>query len=259
MRLILSQVHIRCKQPPELPDNTHVFQSGDEFSVGPLSAWGGWDRFFQERAAFHDQLWKAGGWEHVLEYSQWFRRLPRIDLLALHNSGVDVADIQLPPDFDEIVTKATSIEIWYDDTVQGQVFLWFIAAAHAQIGMDRDAISVCRHVNWRHFDEPVGFWGDMLLDAATRKFAARIPAATEWDHWAQSWNAVAGPTPIKFDAFGEVDQRARQTVEVIRGRVPNPDTGLNNIQLGLLYFVLETLGANVTGDRKRDKRKLGSS
>ena len=242
MRLILSQVHITCEQPPELPGDTHVFQSWDDFSVGPLGAWGDWDRFFQERAAFHDQVWEAGASGVVLEYMQWIRSLPHLDLVALYKSGVDVSDIQWPLEFDEAVAQATNVELWYDDTVQGHVFLWFVAAAYTQMGINRDAISVCRHINWRDFKESVGFWNDMLLDAATRKFKTRRPTATEWDQWAACWDAVAGPATTNFDVLGSVDEGARQTIDVIRGRVPNPETGLSNIQLSLLQFAPETWG-----------------
>lgn len=235
MRIILTRGPLGRDDPPELPADTHVFLAWEDFSVGPLDAWGDWDKFCAQRAEYHRQLDKYYGVsQDSFLYAQWIRILPRFDLVELHNSGVDVSDIQPPPDLDEISTQATTVELWCDDTVQGQVIVWGLAAVSEKMGIDRDLISICWISDWRGKKTIKGFWNDMLLDTPERKIKPERPSAKQWEVWAQLWDVVVGKRDLAAVEVNNLDEMSRHAMDVIAGRNAQDADGLSNVHRRLL-------------------------
>ena len=130
MRIILTHRHVDIDNPPKLPAETFVFVSYEDFSVGPLHDWNNQSEFRKNRSDY----WRKTSVLDLpdgnkMDYVLWSQALPRHDLVELHQCGVSFDDMPKSHVFDDLIPKATSIEIWCDQTPRSDLLVWYLSAA----------------------------------------------------------------------------------------------------------------------------------
>lgn len=236
MRLIVYHGVFDLPKCLQVPDETFAFVCFEDFSVGPLGDFGNLAKFTKAREAF----WQKSPSSNLpdgskMHYSVWFQTLPSVDLVEMVQSGVDIESIPFPHEFEDVASEATTIEIWRDQTVNGEVFQWYLSAILPIMGVDQDNVSVCLFTEDYSSKKPNKFWSDMFLDTPERCIPAVSPSASDWQHMLRCWEAMTNlPQPIDHSLTEKSDEHTLHAFEVLRGRHPDAVTGLTNIQTRFL-------------------------
>jgi len=237
VRIILhhSPLGTNTKRLPKLPDETYVFVCIEDFSVGPLCDWQDRAKFQESRSEFWQRtelLTLPDGSKN--EYFVWHQSLPRFDLVEMVKGGIAIEDIPIPHKLNEIIPTAKTIEIWYDLSVRGQVFLWYTVAALQDYQIHPKFVATCELSD--HLQEyPRKFWSGMLLDKVDRAIPAiRIPER-EWRQVLCYWDALTKlPKPVDQTLIQSAEEPMRKVLATMSGRYPSETLALNNIQERLL-------------------------
>jgi len=236
MRLILCHRNLKLPKRAEIPDKTFVFLCFEDFSVGPLSDWNNSPEFKTKRSVF----WQKSSLLRLpdgsqMDYFVWLQTKPKHDLVELIKSGVAVENIPLPREFDELAPAATTIEIWSDRSVSGQIFQWYLAAALPAMGVAQDRVSVCLFTDPLPEKRAVKFWSDMLLDTPDRGIPAAAWSNSDWNLMLKCWQAITTlPAPIYPPLIQLADEHTLRAFDAVNGRHPAADTGLTNLQVRVL-------------------------
>ena len=170
-----------------------------------------------------------------MPYFVWMQILPKFDLVEVNKNGIEINDETLPLEFDDAAPVATEIEIWRDQSVNGVIFQWYLSALLPLMGVDLSNVSICQfpQANSDKFTEK--FWSEMLYDMPNRDFPARALSLSDWQEMLRCWEAIANlPDPIDASLLKTSDKQTLQAFEVMKGRLPDALTGLNNIQARIL-------------------------
>ena len=236
MRLILCHNNFNFPKRVQSPDRTFTFLCWEDFSVGPLGDWRDLTEFRRSREAFWSKspgsVLPDGS---AMPYFVWTQILPKYDLVEMHKNGIEIDDVPLPLEFDDVVPVATEIEIWRDQSVNGVIFQWYLSALLPTMGIDLSNVSVCLfpQANSEEFTEK--FWSEMLCATPNRDYPARALSLSDWQEMLRCWEAIADlPDPIDVSLLETSDKQALQAFEVMKGRLPDALTGLNNIQTRIL-------------------------
>ena len=237
MRIILHHgpLGTNTKRLPKLPDETFVFVCIEDFSVGPLSDWQDRAKFQESRSDFWQRtelLTLPDGSKN--QYFVWHQSLPRFDLVEMMKGGIAVEDIPMPQNLNELIPTAKTVEIWYDLTVRGHVFLWHTVAALQDYRIDPKLVAACV-LSDHPKEEPRKFWSGMLLDKVDRAIPAiRIPER-EWRLALRYWDALTKlPRPVEQTLIQGAEEPVRKVLATISRRHPIEALGLSNIQERLL-------------------------
>ena len=239
MRLILCHEHLDITKPPQLADGTFMFVCFEDFSVGPLNDWDTAAQFKKNRSEF----WKKTSMLDLpdgskMDYFVWLQALPRHDLVELIQSGVAIEGVPETNEFDDLAPKASKIEIWYDRTVRGYAFLWYLIAIFEHMEVDRNFVSRCLFPDGLREKLPAKFWFEMLLDTPARSKPARPINSAEWQLFLRYWEAVNNlPAPIDPALVQNADEHTLAALSILKQRHPSPETGLSNLQVRLLNSV----------------------
>ena len=236
MRLILCHEFLHFPKRVQLPNETFTFLCYEDFSVGPLGDWRDLSKFRKSRKAF----WRKSPGSALpdgstMPYFVWMQILPKFDLVEVNKNGIEINDETLPLEFDDAAPFATEIEIWRDQSVNGVIFQWYLSALLPLMGIDLSNVSICQfpQANSDKFTEK--FWSEMLYDMPNRDFPARALSLSDWQEMLRCWEAIANlPDPIDACLLKTSDTLTLQAFEVMKGRLPDALTGLNNIQTRIL-------------------------
>lgn len=238
MRLILHHGILDLPKRPRLPDETFAFLCFEDFSVGPLGDWSNLSEFKKVREAF----WHKSS-SSVFDlpdgskapYFDWMQTLPRYDLVEMVKSGVDIEDIPLPLEFEDVAPLATTIEIWRDQSVSGEVFQWYLSAILPLLGTDLYKVTVCLFPNPISNKQPDKFWSDMLTDMPDRSIPAAPQSPSDWQQMLLCWESISNlPHPTPSTLIEKLDEHALHALNVLKERHPDALTGLTNIQTRIL-------------------------
>lgn len=250
MRLILCNQHLDVKQVPGLASDTFVFICFEDFSVGPLSDWDDPLKFRQARTAY----WAKTSWLDLpdgqkMDYFAWHQILPRHNMLDY----VECAKEDWPKiyDFDDLIPRADTIEVWADSSAGDCLWRWYLAAELSRIGIDLERVAQCTFPGVFYDQSDPGFWNRMLCDAPNRDIHAIPQSQTEHQRMLKYWQAVVDlPAHIEPRFLQGADTPTLRAFEILAGRIPDTTTGLNNLQARLLWALRPdwTKMARVVGD-----------
>ncbi|MEL6586124.1 MAG: hypothetical protein AAFY65_15800 [Pseudomonadota bacterium] len=252
MRIVLAHGHVPFAQPPKLPAGMVLFVCHEDFTMGPLRDWNDQPKFWKARAAYWRQtpvLDLPDGTK--MDYVVWLQALPRYDLVDLLTRGTRFEDLPETHRFEDVAPKATAIEIWWDRTPGSTVLLWYLSAALEGLGIDPSGVSVCAFPGSLREDRPQAFWSDMLLDRPGRAIPAVPLGEAERQVMARCWSAAVDlPAPIDPALMTQAAPHVLDTFDVLKGRHPNAETGLTNLEARLLHATHEDWRkmARVVGD-----------
>lgn len=236
MRLILCHRNLDLPKRMQLQDETFVFLCFEDFSVGPLGDWNDPQEFKKQRSAFQQDssmLKLPDG--SKMDYFCWLQTLPKHDVVELVKSGVAIEDIPETYEFEDLAPAATTIEIWHDQSVSGQVFQWYIGAALPTMGVAQDRVSFCLFADPSHEKRTAKFWSDMLLDAPDRSIPAEALSNSDWQQMLKCWEAIANlPAPIDPLLVHHADKHTLNAFDALIGRHPAASSGLTNLQERIL-------------------------
>lgn len=252
MRIILTHRHVHIDNPPKLPAETFVFVCYEDFSVGPLRDWNNQSEFRKNRSDYWRKTFVFDLPDgNKMDYVVWSQALPRHDLVELLQRGVSFDDMPETQEFDDLVPKATSIEIWCDRTPSSNLLVWYLSAAFEVMKIDRNSVSLCIVPNALRERRPKKFWSDMLLDTSDRAVPAIPLSWAQWELMSRYWNAATElPKPIDPALVQDAESHILDTFSILMNRHPNSETGLTNLQLRLLRSTTEGWRkmARVVGD-----------
>ncbi|WP_133840782.1 DUF1835 domain-containing protein [Pelagimonas phthalicica] len=214
----------------EWPD-LNVFCFLDDLSTGPVSKWDKARGFAEQRHTHWAALWGEELDMEVEFTGLWATPFPVFRLEELSN--VSEADLPEIPEFEEAVTRAERVSIWFDDSVQSQIWRHFAVMELQRLGVDK------RRVFQRRFDvfEIMSLqkraFRSAISEAVVTKLEHRVDVARSTELWQAR---VSLPTWIEGIAL---EPEMEKVFRTICGRFPDAQTGLSNLQARVLCEIGE--------------------
>lgn len=233
MRLFLCASPLKAKPPAALQTQHYGFLSWEDYTIGPVSDWPDATTFRAARARFFETempvIMDSG---EAVPYAPWFQIMPDVPFEQL--ASMPEAEWPDFPDCEDLLSQAQVIEIWAGPSSKEQVWLWQLCAALDQRGIARDKVELVQLAR-DSWDTPLtdAQWQAMYLGSADRALPPQAIAPDQWAQVIANWNAVcARPTPP--DPALLQDPITARVFAHLRGRLPDPATGLGNLETRLL-------------------------
>lgn len=238
MRLILISHHLpfTSDQIPILPENTFLFASMEDFTVGPLEHQHDPARFEAGRSKY----WMTTPAFDLpdgskMDYYQWHGLRPQISFAEL--AHLSKKDFPVRHEFADLVPKARVIELWVEPHVSSILWQWYVVAEMNRLGIPQNRITLRHLNNISRYEEPTSTWEDLFLNAPNTPCPATPISPRNQGDMLSWWNTAsdisAGKTPSTAE-LTPADDAAQQVFTRLLARRPDPKTGLNDIQTRLL-------------------------
>lgn len=217
MKLIFCTQNLPDKAFGDIAQDSFVYVSMEDYTVGPLSGWPDLAAFRASRAAYfetiQDRRLPDG---RMIEYFEWVAVVPE----------------HKPKDYDSLfdnalLPEAQRIEIWYGGSVRDTLCLWHLLATFALLGI------TCRRIFTRALSDRTV---DQAFLAKTRVHAspARPLARPDFDRMRENWTAVTAFVETGGHQMPDLDSSLGRVLSLLKTRFVDTETGLNRLHERLI-------------------------
>ena len=250
MKLIFCTQNLPDKAFGDIAQDSFVYVSMEDYTVGPLSRWPDLAAFRASRAAYfetiQDRRLPDG---RMMEYFEWVAVVPE----HKPEDYDSLFDNALLPDAPEVVLpEAQRIEIWHGGSVRDTLCLWHLLATFALLGITRRRIFT-RALSDRTVDQ--AFLEKTRIDVSP----ARPLARTDFDRMRENWTAVTAFVETSGHQMPDSDSSLGRVLSLLKTRFVDTETGLNRLHERLILsarvdwmkmgrVIAETMALGYAGD-----------
>lgn len=239
MRIIFSFQTLPVEMLPDLPADLRIFHSTETLTVGPLAGWDDPASFWQARRSFwrstpvfdmpDGEKWDAEPWIPINPQASRF-------LLELVKKGPPIEDdwpFAEPEPMEEVVQQADTIEVWSSSSADETLGLWRLLEDVSRLRSDPAALRIRSFKKQLRTFEDQALWLQLIGGRQDCPVPARLVSPEEQEKMRSLGRAAAG-LPQNWPGAWRTDPDAAGVFSVLRGRIPDPATGLTNIRSRLL-------------------------
>ncbi len=210
---------------------TFAFDCLEDFTFGELKDWPDAEAFRATREAH----WQSNPMQrlpdgNVMDYSVWAQSYPEYDFVNyLFTPPEEHPEFQ---DFEALLPKADEIDICVAPYARDQVGLWYTCAELKRLGVSQEQVRLIELPDRAAEIDDGKVAKDLLVNANP---AHSKVVRLEWERRCSFWDAATQrPKPLTQALRASMTADEVNAWAVLEGRMPDPKTGLSNLNDSLL-------------------------